>query len=29
MTALADFGVILDGRAVNSASTTAERARRA
>ena len=29
MTALADFGVVLDGRAVNSAATTAERARRA
>jgi len=29
MTALADFGVVLDGRAVNMAATTAERARRA
>ena len=28
-TALADFGVVLDGRAVNMAATTAERARRA
>jgi hypothetical protein len=29
MTALADFGVVLDGRAVNMAATIAERARRA